>query len=161
MFSVAYTYLLEYNLSHTNYVVVRLLLNEYAMHGYYKARKYPTKGVHPPTSVQIPHSEKRPNGNSSAKAETDTLGGGHSWDGTSYCTCMSSAMVRYRMNPLDTLVLNLTVSVSWPIMHAMDNDKLKSVVGGHCTHRVNKVVPHTQYFYTTAHDCTSARTVVL
>ena len=37
-------------------------------------RKYPTKGVHPPTSVQIPHSEKRPNGNSSAKAEM-----GHSW----------------------------------------------------------------------------------
>ena len=34
MFSVSYTYLLEYNLSHTNYVVVRLLLNEYAMHGY-------------------------------------------------------------------------------------------------------------------------------
>ena len=37
-------------------------------------RKYPTKGVHPPTSVQIPHSEKKPNGNSSAKAEM-----GHSW----------------------------------------------------------------------------------
>ena len=32
-------------------------------------RKYPTKGVHPPTSDQIPHSEKKPNGNSSAKAE--------------------------------------------------------------------------------------------
>ena len=40
----------------------------------YAYRKYPTKGVHPPTSVQIPHSEKKPNGNSSAKAEM-----GHSW----------------------------------------------------------------------------------
>ena len=49
-------------------------------------RKYPTKGVHPPTSVQIPHSEKKPNGNSSAKAEMghSIYGGGHSWDGTSY-----------------------------------------------------------------------------
>ena len=37
-------------------------------------RKYSTKNrVHPTTSVQIPHSEKKLNGNSSSKAEMWTL----------------------------------------------------------------------------------------
>ena len=74
-----YDYHVPYRISTRRALIMHYLYTYTSIYNAQHCRKYPTKGVHPPTSVQIPHSEKKPNGNSSAKAEMHPWAMRHGW----------------------------------------------------------------------------------